>query len=400
MIKRISVKDLKLGMFVQELHSSWINHPFWKSKFLLEDPDDLKKLQTSGVNEISIDLDRSVVAPEPKPETVQPVVVSSAKAPPQKSKHVSLHEELSRARDLCNRSREAVISMFREARMGKTISATSVNTVVDQIVMSVERHPQALISLARLKTSDDYSYMHSVAVSAMMVALATEMGHDKQQIQEAGAAGLLHDLGKVAVPDAILNKPGALSEEEFVVIKTHPVKGAEILSGVEGVRPNVVDACLHHHEKMNGTGYPHGTQGEEISLLARMTAICDVYDAITSNRPYKNGWCPAESLQRMMQWKGHFDPAIFQVFVKTVGIYPNGSLVRLGSQRLAVVVDQSSRNILNPKVKIFFSLRSSLPLTPLVVDLSSPSVEDKIEAREPRENWNFPYLDELWQSED
>lgn len=404
MIKKIAIQELKLGMYVQELHSSWMNHPFWKTSFLLDDPEDLRKIRACGVKEVSIDLSKSALKkPEPKkPTTPEPMPKPKPKPKPALTKakpRPSVYQELSKAKDLCSQSHSAVMDMFREARMGSVISGDAANSVVDQITESVVRHPHALIGLARLKTADDYTYLHSVAVSAMMVAFAKELGFDEAGVRDAGAAGLLHDLGKSAIPDAILNKPGGLTEDEFETIKSHPVKGAEILAASEGVGPSVIDACLHHHEKMDGSGYPHGLAGDEISQLTRMTSICDVYDAITSNRPYKKGWCPAESLQRMMKWSGHFDPLLFQVFVKVLGIYPIGTLVRMESQRLAVVVDQNQGNILKPKVKVFFSLRSNLPLSPSLVDLCANGVEDKILGREPHENWNFKYLDELWQSE-
>ncbi|MDP1756966.1 MAG: HD-GYP domain-containing protein, partial [Pseudohongiella sp.] len=224
------------------------------------------------------------------------------------------------------------------------------------------------------------------------------IGMTAEEIRLAGAAGLLHDVGKMAVPDLILNKPGALTDSEFVIIKSHPVKGAEILTLAGGVESEVIDVCLHHHEKVDGSGYPHGLKQDEISRFARMGAICDVYDAITSNRPYKKGWGPAESIQRMAQWKGHFDPELLKAFIKAIGIYPIGSLVRLSSQRLAVVIEQNEGQMLKPKVKAFFSLRSSLPIAQSVIDLSAPGIDDRIEARESPEKWNFPYLNDLWQS--
>ena len=404
MIKRIPVSELKLGMFVQELHGSWLKHPFWKTKFLLEDIEDLSLLKTCGIAEVSIDSDKSISTPgrlpktETSPEAAQVVTAARSARPSPRTGPVTMQAEVARAQELCNQSKKAVTDMFREARMGKAISTDTAHEVVDQITASVERHPQALITLARLKTSDDYTYMHSVAVCAMMIALAKEIGMTGEEIRLAGAAGLLHDVGKMAVPDLILNKPGALTDSEFVIIKSHPEKGAEILTLAGGVEAEVIDVCLHHHEKVDGSGYPHGLKQDEISRFARMGAICDVYDAITSNRPYKKGWGPAESIQRMAQWKGHFDPELLKAFIKAIGIYPVGSLVRLSSQRLAVVIEQNEGQMLKPKVKAFFSLRSSLPVAQSVIDLSAPGIDDRIEARESPEKWNFPYLNDLWQS--
>lgn len=401
MIKKMPVADLQLGMYIHELHGSWLSHPFWKTSFLLEDPADLAKIRNAGIASVSVDLSQSQTSLTKAELQSEPVANGDQTSPLLQSTKAALdsfHNELKRARALCDRSRSAVMKMFGEARMGNTVSMAEAREVVDEITASVSRHPLALITLARLKTSDNYTYMHSVAVCAMMVALARELGMSEEQVRDAGYAGLLHDVGKMAVPEAILNKPGQLSDEEFGVIKSHPEKGRELLLRTGEIPQIVIDVCLHHHEKYDGSGYPHGLKNEDISLYARMGAICDVYDAITSNRPYKKGWGPAESLQKMAQWKGHFDPALFQVFVKVVGIYPIGSLVRLKSQRLAVVVEQNEKSLLKPKVKVFFSLRSSMPLPQMVVDLSLPGLEDGIEGREHFENWNFPYMEELWQS--
>ena len=398
MIKKIPVKQLQLGMFIHEMHGSWLSHPFWKSSFLLEDPADLVKINGSGIAEISIDLSKSRQAPAQTAREPEAPASVATLPPEAKTAALSFHNELNRARKLCDRSRQAVMTMFAEARMGNTVSMADARAMVDEVTESVNRHPLALITLARLKTSDNYTYMHSVAVCAMMVALARALKMTEEQVRDAGCAGLLHDVGKMAVPDKILNKPGKLTDEEFIVIKSHPEKGQDILLRAGDISAMVIDVCLHHHEKCDGSGYPHGLKSEDISIFARMGAICDVYDAITSNRPYKKGWGPAESLQRMAQWKGHFDPALLQAFVKVVGIYPIGSLVRLKSQRLAVVVEQNEKSMLKPKVKVFFSIRSKMPLPQAVVDLALPGLEDVIEAREHFENWNFPYMEDLWQS--
>ena len=179
-------------------------------------------------------------------------------------------------------------------------------------------------------------------------------------------------------------------------MKAHSQWGFEILQPL-GLDEAIAEACLHHHEKVDGSGYPDGLKQGEISLLARMASICDVYDAITSDRPYKEGWQPAIALQRMAQWAPQqFDKSIFEQFVQTVGIYPLGSLVRLQSEHLAVVIDVSESRLLTPQVKRFYCLREQRRITPEIVDLASHSASNSIIGREDPADWPFKNLDELW----
>ena len=303
-------------------------------------------------------------------------------------------DELHEAAAICNRSKTAVLSMFREARLGHAVDAESCLPLVEEISNSVTRNPGALVSLARLKSQDEYTYMHSVAVCALMVALGREVGMDDDACRSAGLAGLMHDLGKAAMPMAVLNKPGKLTDEEFALIKGHPERGHEMLVEGRGANADVLEVCLHHHEKVDGSGYPHRLAGDQILPLARMGAICDVYDAITSNRPYKAGWDPAESIARMASWQGHFDAALFNRFVKSLGIYPVGSLVRLHSGRLGVVVEQNAAALTAPVIKVFFSTKSNMPISVQRLDLTGGS--DRIVGRESVAKWGFKNLDALW----
>jgi HD-GYP domain-containing protein (c-di-GMP phosphodiesterase class II) len=287
--------------------------------------------------------------------------------------------------------------MFNESRLGHADDAEHCRPLVAEISESVYRNPGALVSLARLKSADEYSYMHSVAVCALMVALGRNLGLSEAQCREAGLAGLLHDMGKAVIPLEILNKPGKLSDEEFALMRTHPERGHALLQEGRGVSEAVLDVCLHHHEKMDGSGYPHRLSGEAFTLVARMGSVCDVYDAVTSNRPYKAGWDPAESIARMASWQGHFDGAVFSAFVRSLGIYPTGSLVRLGSGRLAVVVEQNPQALTSPVVRVFFSTSSQLPIPPERLDLARST--DRIVARESRSDWEAARLEGLWRDE-
>jgi HD-GYP domain-containing protein (c-di-GMP phosphodiesterase class II) len=404
MLKKIGVEQLILGMHLKEFCGSWMEHPFWRTGFVITDPKDIKTILASSIKEVWIDSSKgtdvpagqSVVTESESEEQVEAELRQAVSAQREVAP-VPAEVEIKRAAKICHQSKQAVISMFQEARMGKTVDAGGAKQMVEEISDSVTRNPGALISLARLKTVDDYTYMHSVAVCAMMVALAKQLGLDEAQTRSAGLAGLLHDLGKAAMPMDVLNKPGKLTDAEFAIIKTHPEKGHGLLHGGKDVDPMVLDVCLHHHEKMDGSGYPKGLKGDEISLFAKMGAVCDVYDAITSNRPYKTGWDPAESLRKMAEWSnGHFDGKVFQAFVKSLGIYPIGSLVQLSSGRLGVVVEQTSKSLTTPCVKVFFSTKSNMRIVPELVDLSRPGVTEKIASREDPAKWRFADLNELW----
>ncbi|MCB4810708.1 HD-GYP domain-containing protein [Methylovorus menthalis] len=415
MLKRIAVTQVRLGMYIQELGGSWIDHPFWRKSFKLEDPVMLKTLQASPVKDLVIDVSKgldvlheagSVQASEvgeaalvrPKEDEGLP---SSAEPQPSSPtpaiKRISAEQERAQAKKLLKASKQAITSMFNEVRMGQAVNAVDAMPLVEEITASVSRNEGTLISLVRLKHKDDYTYMHSVAVCALMVALSRQLGMDDKQTKQAGLAGLLHDIGKSAIPLEILNKPGKLTDEEFDVVRGHPKAGHDILLASNGVDEVALDVCLHHHEKVDGTGYPYKLPSEGISIFAKMGAVCDVYDAVTSNRPYKEGWEPGVSLQRMAQWsKTHFDDRVFKAFVKSVGIYPIGSMVMLQSGRLGVVVDQNPVSLLKPLVKVFFSTKSRTRIPVEVLDLSKPSAQDKIMGHEDPLLWGVEDIHELW----
>ena len=402
MLVRIPVKQLRVGMYIHEFCGSWYDHPFWRKAFKLDSPADLRDILATGIKEVWIDTGKGLDVEGGKTEEIVAAEVDDTLARADANRHAAQHieitQEAARAVKICAQSKQAVSSMFKEARMGQALNASDALPVVEEITTSVMRNPGALISLARLKNKDDYTYMHSVAVCALMVSLARQLGLNNEQIHEAGLAGLMHDIGKTMSPPEILNKPGKLTDAEFTVMKNHPVDGNKILLGSNGITSDVaLFVCLHHHEKVDGSGYPDGLTNEQISLYAKMGAVCDVYDAITSNRPYKNGWEPAESIRKMAEWShGHFDQRIFEAFVRSIGIYPIGSMVKLSSDRLGVVVGQTEQSLLTPVVKVFFSIKSNARIPPEIVDLSKPFCKDKIVSHEDPAKWDVRDIQELW----
>ncbi|WP_310732482.1 HD-GYP domain-containing protein [Roseateles aquatilis] len=402
--------DLQLGMYIHKLGGSWLKHPFMRGSFLLTEARDLAAIRECGINEVWIDPrlgqmptatqqaasgpeGGQILAAEPSPAAIAEIA-PAAVAKPADSRE-ALVQEIERARRICLSAKSQVKDMLQAARLGKAIDSDTTQLLVREIAASVERHPVALLSVARLKTHDDYTYMHSVAVCALMIAMARQLGFDEERTRLAGIGGLMHDLGKAAMPLDVLNKPGKLTDAEFNVMRSHPLAGAEMLRA-NGASPDVVDIALHHHEKIDGTGYPHKLKGDGISELARMGAICDVYDAVTSQRAYKEPWNPAAAMHQMAKWEGHFDKALFNAFVKSVGIYPVGSLVKLASQRLAIVIAPGTESLLSPVVRVFFSLKSKEQIPVQTIDLGASSVKDRIVGPEDPAKWGFRGIDELW----
>ncbi|WP_330110127.1 HD-GYP domain-containing protein [Methylophaga thalassica] len=404
-IKRIATSELQIGMYIQKLGGSWIQHPFVRSSFLLTEPNDINRIKEAGIKELWIDDEKGEItkAAEPSDSSQKTDSPTAQQTAPNKTHSEikasnassSIENEIERARKLCQDAKPQIMSMFNDIRLGKAIDPKTTLPLVGEIDSLVQRNSAAILSVARLKTHDDYTYMHSVAVCALMLSLANQMGLDKEQTRLAGIGGLMHDLGKAAMPLEILNKPGKLTDAEYLVMKKHTIVGAKILQD-SGAEPEVIDIALNHHEKINGTGYPNQLPAEKISLLARMAAICDVYDAVTSERAYKKPWEPANTIREMAKWEGHFDKQIFNSFVKSVGIYPIGSLVRLTSQRLAVVVEPGTESLLTPKVKVFFSTRSNAPIPIQIIDLSAKNCKESIEGPEEPAEWDFKSLENLW----
>ncbi|QID19297.1 HD-GYP domain-containing protein [Nitrogeniibacter mangrovi] len=407
MIKEIHSSQLRVGMYLHKLGVSWLKHPFVKNAFLIESGDDVRTIREHGIDKVWIDTDRGIdvggdeapapaSAPEAPAATDTVVTAPAAVAKPKAPAKQSMQAEVAQARKLCNLARREVVSMFNDARMGKVVKTGDAMPLVEEISASVLRNPSALISVARIKTHDQYTYLHSIAVCALMVALARQAGLDEAMVTEAGIAGLMHDLGKAVMPLEVLNKPGKLTDAEYDIMKTHPEAGWKMLREAGDATAGTLDVALHHHEKVDGTGYPKGLAGEDISLLSRMGAICDVYDAVTSNRPYKAGWCPAESLRRMASWKGHFDERLFKAFVRSVGIYPVGALVRTKSDKLGVIIEQNEGSMLTPRIRVFFSARSNAPIPQQVIDLASPACREQIAGIENPQDWGLENLERFW----
>lgn len=401
---QISCSQARAGMYVLKFGGSWFRHPFWRAHFLLTSEEDVQRVRTSGVPYIIIDDQRGVAAepaipaaaPQaaPRPANVRRPALSSVSAVNEPAERPRSQRDRDRAARLVQQAKNRMKGVFEAARLGKAVRRADVELVVDDIVASIEHNAQALIGVIRLKSKDEYTYFHSVAVCTLMVNLARHHGLDEATTRDFGLAGLLHDIGKMGIPDDILNKPGKLSDGEFAIVRDHPNFGHSLLSATPDMSPTALDVCLHHHEKIDGTGYPFAMPGEAISLAARAGAICDVYDALTSDRVYKEGWAPAEAISAMWNWEGHFDQALLFEFMQSISVFPRGLLVRLRSNRLALTLE-NRRRASRPRVCAFYSTRDREFLDPEIVVIRDDLSGDQILAAEEPALWGFTEWDAL-----
>ncbi|ERE05834.1 HD-GYP domain-containing protein [Chromobacterium vaccinii] len=401
MIKCIDVSELKVGMYIHDLNCDWMSHPFLINRFKVKDDSEIQKIADAGIHEVYIDTRKGLDLPSARSEgEVRKQLESELREIASREstvvRRVEAAEEFGRARSIHDEANQIVRDILQDVRLGKQVELEQVEPQVEKLTESILRNGGALLSLCRIKDKDNYTFQHSVSVGALMVSFCNGLGMSKEVIHHAGIGGMLHDIGKMRVPNEILNKPGKLTEQEFQVMKCHVVESQKILHATRGISETAVLVAGQHHERHDGSGYPAGLKGEQISQLGQMAAIVDVYDALTSERCYHQGMSPTDALRKIYEWsKFHFNPELVQAFMRVIGIYPIGTLVRLESGRLGVVIEQNDNNLVSPKVKVFFSTKSNTHIAPEIVDLSRKmgfGGGDRIVKHESPEKWHIDPL--------
>lgn len=397
MIKKINVEDLRVGMYIHDLNCGWLDHSFLRRRFQIKSESNIERIQSLGVHELYIDTDKGadLLAAPTESEVVERLeqqLVEVAEQEHALPQAVSLAEERAQARRIHNEALQVIGGLMHDARLGLPITLEQARSAIGEMVGSIFRNQNALMALARIRHTDRYTFEHSVNVSVLMVSFARELGLESSVIEEIGIGALLHDIGKTLVPDTILNKPDRLSDEEFAIMRGHVVHSREILAGIPGFSPTALAVAAEHHERFDATGYPDSKGGETISVYGRMAAIVDVYDAITSDRVYHRGMEPHQALRKLLEWsRFHFDPELVRQFIRCVGIYPVGSLVRLESHRLGVVLENGREGLMEPIVRVVMDARWRRFLPAEDVDLSRKvrGRQDRIVGAEPPEQWGI-----------
>ena len=373
-IRKIPVTDLLPGMYVVDLHKRWLEHSFWRPRFLVRDAEHVEKLRDDGIREVSIDINRGLDVPPVSVDhgkVVERKILSLNRrvvAPPSM---VSLGEERRRATRLFGEATSAVFQLMQSARVGLAVDALSLEPIVSKLMESVTRNPDALVPLARLKKQDAYATQHAVATTALIIALGRQQGLPEPELEKLALGTLLKDIGQMSIDAGLIGKRGMLSLDEFSLVQGHVEQGLAVLEATSRLSEMSVAVVLEHHERFDGSGYPYRMAGEDISQAGRMVAIVDSYDAMTSDRPYRPAIAPSVALRQLFDdGEKQFDPGLIAAFVRTVGIFPVGSLVLLESGHLAVVDEINHDNFHTPVVRVIYHAGRRQYVTPVRVDLS------------------------------
>ncbi len=298
-------------------------------------------------------------------------------------------DELPIARKLYANALNHVKSFVDDVRRGTDIDCSKARPLVENFIESVFRNENAAVTLFKLRGFDEYTYTHSINVSLLGILLGKHLGLEKDALLKLGMAGMYHDVGKARIPEAVLNKPGKLTEAEFQLMKTHPLEGYKILMGQKDLDQEILRAVLEHHERYDGTGYPRALTGEGIGRFSRIIAVVDVYDALTSRRVYKDAMAPAKALGMMYQWRDKdFTPQAIESFIRCIGVFPVGSFVRLSGGEYGIVASVNPQRPTKPEVKVVLDAKMR-PQIPRVLDLwqleQTPQAQDIAQVLNPAE---------------
>jgi putative nucleotidyltransferase with HDIG domain len=358
MRKTIPLDRLTLGMSVVGMDRSWMETPFLRHRLRITTPDQIEKLKRAGVRFVDVESDETADTPAATPpvaESPDPAIGTAASERPESPSITTatrFDEELPIAHEVYRSARAIVQGAMQDVRLGRAIDTDQVGHVVTGLVDSIVRNPDALVSLSRLKSFDEYTFFHSVNTAILALALGRTLGLSRHALHLLGSGTLLHDIGKMKIPLEILNKPGRFEAHEFEIMKQHALRGVEILSATTGFQEEIVRPALEHHERVDGTGYPYGRSRSELTQFGLITSVVDIYDAMTSDRCYHKGMPSHRALQHLYNIgrDGHLDSNYVQQFIQCVGVYPVGSCVLLNTGEAGIVSQLHHDQPVNPKV--------------------------------------------------
>lgn len=361
---KIAVAELAIGMYVAELDRPWTDTAFLFQGFRIRQQQEIRLLQEI-CQFVWVDARRSIGV---KAQVGENVAATAQQLQPVIGK-VDFSIEIEQAEPAFHAAREQSLRILQAVKLGHELDVAAVKVVVKDCVDSILRNPAALLWLARIKNKDEYTSEHSLRVAILSIALGRELGLLPLQLEQIGVCGMLHDVGKIKVPEEILNKPGALTPEELAIMQSHAAEGRKLLMSNQQVTAATVDVAYSHHERLDGRGYPRGLDASKIPYFAKIVAVVDSYDAINSDRVYSKGKSSLESLRILFDARAtHFDQDIVKTFVQLIGIYPPGEIVELSSGEVGIIISCPPGSKLKPRLLLVLD-EHKRPCKERVVDL-------------------------------
>lgn len=355
--QEIRVEDLRIGMFVAELDRPWLDTKFAFQGFPIASEADLARLRQT-CKTVFIDLEKGIAPAGPKSPP-------DARAPsPRYPERVPVERELAPAKDLFQECKRVLEKNLKTLVAGGELDAHGVRSAVEKVADSIERNPDAMLLLTKVRQKDEKQLERALDVSVLMMTFGRFLQLPREQLDLLGLVGLLQDIGKVKLPDAILGKRDPLTPQELTVVKLHVVHSAAMLRQARGFPAELADLVLLHHERHDGSGYPRGLAGADIGMIGSIAAIADSFSAMTSVRPYAEQMSPSNALGVLYKGRGTlYHEALVEQFIQCIGIYPVGSVVQLNSGEIGVVIAQNRVRRLQPRVMVLLDAQSQ-PISP------------------------------------
>ncbi|MFT5082437.1 MAG: HD-GYP domain-containing protein (c-di-GMP phosphodiesterase class II) [Lentisphaeria bacterium] len=338
---KLSVGDLKVGMFITHLDRDWLETPFVIQGFYLYTQNDIELVQKYCRHVYVLGAGKSVLGPQKPTLPLHEII---GRKPVTYVNKTTMQDEMQHAYSISSNVKDHIEKALKDVRFGQALDTKAARVFVDASVKSVLNHTDALLWLTKMRAADEYTTEHCMNVCFLAIAFGRRLGLSKQQLGNLGLCGLLHDVGKMRIPDEILNKPGRLTTEEFEIMKQHSQFGRDVLLANNTTYEGAIEVAFSHHERPDGKGYPRGLAAKDISFFSRIISIVDAYDAITGDRVYAKGRPSTEALRIIYENRGtQFDENLALLFIETIGIYPPGSLVELMDGKVAVVTETNTQ---------------------------------------------------------
>lgn len=357
--QKVSVDDVKIGMYVSRLDRPWLETRYLFQGFYINNANDIKELRQQ-CEYVFVDPERGESSSSPlamiprKRETDKLArIFRQANGNERYPVVTSIEEELGSCRESRSDVLDVVTNVLDQLKAGQTIKVQSVRKVVNGMIASIVRNPDAFFWLTRLKNKDTYAYSHCVDACGLAVAFGRHLGFSKPELENLAVGALLFDIGKLQLPDELLKKPGRLTDKEYALTRRHVEFGVQMVSDMEGCNDDIVSIVLNHHERHNGNGYPRGIPGHDIPVNGRIAALVDCYDAITSERPYSTAVSAYDAIQLIYEWRGKdFQTDMVEQFIQCIGLYPTGTLVELNTGEVGLVISQNRVRRLRPRIML------------------------------------------------